>query len=110
MVGQEPISYEDAKRLATHEDPAVRRELAARPDVMPEVLFFLAGDPSPEVRQALAGNVATPRKADLKLAQDSDDSVRSRLAGKIHESAPQTGSQMRGEGSVLGGLGKLFQD
>jgi len=34
----------------------------------------------------------------------------SRLAGKIHESAPQTGSQMRGEGSVLGGLGKLFQD
>jgi uncharacterized protein (TIGR00266 family) len=34
----------------------------------------------------------------------------SRLAGKIHESAPQTGSQRRGEGSVLGGFGKLFQD
>lgn len=34
----------------------------------------------------------------------------SRLAGKIHASAPQTGTQSRGEGSVIGGLGKLFQD
>ncbi|OKY75200.1 MAG: TIGR00266 family protein [Desulfobulbaceae bacterium DB1] len=34
----------------------------------------------------------------------------SRLAGKIHESAPQTGSRSQGEGSALGGLGKLFQD
>ncbi len=35
----------------------------------------------------------------------------SRLAGKIHESAPQNtgGSSTRGEGSVLGGLGDLFQ-
>ncbi|MFH1216916.1 MAG: TIGR00266 family protein [Pseudomonadota bacterium] len=34
----------------------------------------------------------------------------SRLAGKIHESAPQTGARSQGEGSVLGGIGKLFQD
>lgn len=34
----------------------------------------------------------------------------SRLAGKIHDSAPQTGTESRGEGSVLGGFGKLFQD
>jgi len=35
----------------------------------------------------------------------------SRLAGRIHESAPQNtgGSGTRGEGSVLGGLGDLFQ-
>lgn len=101
VVGQERISYEDAKRLATHEDPAVRQALAARPDVMPEILFFLAGDPSPEVRQALAGNVATPRKADLKLAQDSDDSVRSRLAGKIAGILP---GLSEGEAAKLGGL------
>jgi len=83
VVGQKNITYEDAKRMASDKDPAVRQALAARPDVMPEVLFFLAGDPSPQVRQALAGNEATPRKADLKLAADSDDSVRSRLAAKI---------------------------
>jgi uncharacterized protein (DUF2336 family) len=69
--------------MAIHEDPAVRRDLAARSDVMPEILFYLSGDPSPEVRQAIAGNLATPRRADLKLAEDTDDSVRSRLAGKI---------------------------
>ncbi|MCB2182971.1 MAG: TIGR00266 family protein [Desulfobulbaceae bacterium] len=34
----------------------------------------------------------------------------SRLAGKIHQAAPQTGTQSQGEGSVIGGLGKLFQD
>lgn len=68
---------------------------------MPEILFFLAGDPSPEVRQALAGNVASPRKADLKLAQDSDDSVRSRLAGKIAGILPGLSV---GEASKLGQL------
>jgi uncharacterized protein (TIGR00266 family) len=31
----------------------------------------------------------------------------SRLAGRIHESAPQTGSKDRGEGSILGGLGGI---
>jgi uncharacterized protein (TIGR00266 family) len=36
----------------------------------------------------------------------------SRLAGKIHESAPQNtrGSSTKGEGSMLEGLGNLFQD
>lgn len=33
----------------------------------------------------------------------------SRLAGRIHESAPQTGSKRVGEGSLIGGLGKLFE-
>jgi uncharacterized protein (DUF2336 family) len=101
VVSQEHISYEDAKRMASDEDPAVRRALAARSDVMPEILFFLAGDPSPDVRQALAGNVATPRKADLKLAVDSDDSVRSRLAGKIGGILPGLSAT---EASKLGGL------
>lgn len=101
MVGQKRISYEDAKRMASHEDPAVRQALAARPDVMPEILFFLAGDPSPQVRQALAGNVATPRKADLQLAADSDDSVRSRLAGKIAGILP---GLSEGEATKLGHL------
>jgi len=87
--------------MASHEDPEVRRALAARSDVMPEILFFMAGDPSPEVRQALAGNVATPRKADLKLAVDSDDSVRSRLAGKIGGLLPDLSDS---EASQLGHL------
>ena len=34
----------------------------------------------------------------------------SRLSGKILQAAPQTGGRSQGEGSVLGGVGKLFQD
>ncbi len=34
----------------------------------------------------------------------------SRLAGKIIQSAPQTGTRSQGEGSVLGTMGRLFQD
>ncbi len=34
----------------------------------------------------------------------------SRLAGRIHEATPQHGGRSQGEGSVLGGLGNLFQD
>lgn len=95
------LSYDEAKRLAAHDDPAVRRDLAARPDVMPEILFYLAGDPSPEVRQAIAGNKATPRRADLKLAEDADDSVRSRLAAKISGVLPDLTSE---EAEALGKL------
>ncbi|MCG8510055.1 MAG: DUF2336 domain-containing protein, partial [Rhodospirillales bacterium] len=95
------MSYDEAKRLAVHEDPAVRRDLAARPDVMPEILFFLSGDPSPEVRLAIAGNRSTPHRADLKLAEDSDDSVRSRLASKISGVLPGLTSEQAAE------LGKL---
>jgi uncharacterized protein (TIGR00266 family) len=33
----------------------------------------------------------------------------SRLAGRIHEAAPQTGTGAADEGSVLGGLGRMFE-
>ena len=38
------ISYDKAKELAGHEDEQVRLELAERPDVKPEILYFLAED------------------------------------------------------------------
>lgn len=101
MVQDKRISYDDAKRLASHADPQVRRDLATRPDVVPEILFYLAGDPSSEVRQAIASNRATPRRADLKLAEDADDAVRSRLASKIAGILPGLSSE---EASKLGDL------
>lgn len=87
------ISYEDAKRMAVDEDPQVRRALAARSDVMPEILFYLANDPAPEVREAIAANAATPHRADLHLAQDAVDSVRSRLATKIGRVLPNVSAE-----------------
>ncbi len=54
--------------LARHEDPKVRLALAARNDVKPEILYFLAEDPSRPVRQAAAANTTTPGTANRKLA------------------------------------------
>lgn len=83
MSDRKRLSYDAAKRLAVDKDPEVRRALAARTDIMPEILYFLADDLSPAVRREIAANLATPRRADLDLAKDPDETVRSRLAEKI---------------------------
>lgn len=88
LTAKKPITYEEAKELARGGNVEARRELAARGDVEPEILYFLADDPSPEVRRALAANDALPRHADLLLTRDLDDGVRSGLAAKIARLAP----------------------
>jgi uncharacterized protein (DUF2336 family) len=77
------LAYAEQKRLAREGNVAERRELAARPDIKPEILYYLAGDPDPAVRRAIALNGMTPCQADLMLATDEDDGVRTDLAGKI---------------------------
>lgn len=82
------VTYQDAKELARSEDPKVRAALAAREDLAPEILYFLAGDTSADVRRAVASNDAAPRQTDLLLAKDSDEYVRGGLAAKIAKVAP----------------------
>jgi len=82
------LSYEDARELAAHSDPAIRRLLAQRQDLRPELLYFLAEDSDPEVRRLIARNQAAPRHADLLLARDADAEVRVALAAKIAQVAP----------------------
>jgi len=55
---------------------------------VPEILYFLTGDPDPEVRRHIAANAAAPRQADFKLAHDADAEVRADLARKIARLAP----------------------
>jgi len=76
-------SYEDAKKMARDEDLDVRRKLATRTDITPEILYFLAEDPEPEIRKIIAANEAAPVQADLMLAKDNDQDVRGGLAVKI---------------------------
>ncbi|MGB8274491.1 MAG: DUF2336 domain-containing protein [Alphaproteobacteria bacterium] len=85
---RKPLSYDEEKALARHDDAAVRAKLAARADVRPEILYYLAEDPDPTVRRKIATNTKTPRHADLILARDSDDEVRGSLAEKIARLAP----------------------
>lgn len=82
------FTYEEAKRLAAHPDPEVRRDLATRADIVPEILYFLSADPDPEVRRRIAANSGTPRQADYNLAHDKDAEVRAGLARKIARLAP----------------------
>jgi uncharacterized protein (DUF2336 family) len=84
----ENLDYEKSRDLARHKDVNVRLALAARPDLKPEILYYLAEDPAPEVRRAIAGNSAAPMHADLLLARDNDESVRGDLAAKIAKLAP----------------------
>ncbi len=89
------MEYEEAKRLAAAGSDAQRRALAARNDLRPEILYFLADDKSADVRRAIAGNETTPRQADLLLARDSDLGVRELLAQKIARLAPQLSQEAR---------------
>lgn len=84
----ERLTYDEAKQLARSEDPEVRRRLAARPDVVPEILYYLAEDPELAVRREIATNTSAPAQANLLLAGDADETVRSGIAAKIARLAP----------------------
>lgn len=104
--------YAKAKALARNKDPEVRRKLAAREDVRPEILYFLAEDDDAEVRATIAANKRTPAHADLLLARDSDDEVRQRLARKIGRLVPNLpeGAKGRVRDLTLEALEVLMQD
>lgn len=87
-LGPEEITYERAKELARSDDASVRRALAERKDLSPELLYYLAEDTSADVRLAVASNEFAPRQTDLLLAQDTDADVRGGLATKIATVAP----------------------
>ncbi len=82
------MQYEEAKRLASSADVEVRRGLAARDDVAPEILFFLCRDADAGVRLRVAANHHAPREADLELARDVEDAVRARVGEKLGEARP----------------------
>lgn len=87
-VNAESISYEEAKELAASDDPAVRKALAERTDLSPEILYFLAEDKSEEVRKSVAANHAAPRHTFNLLVLDESEQVRGDLAEKIAKLMP----------------------
>lgn len=88
--------YEASKRLARDGDPEARRRLAARTDVRPEVLYYLAVDESAAVREAVAANPAAPAQSSTLLARDRDESVRRVLAGKLARLLPDLSEDEQG--------------
>ena len=55
------ISYEQARDLLDHPEVEVRRALAERGDLEPEILFFLARDSDTIVRRSIAANTCASR-------------------------------------------------
>lgn len=82
------VTYEQARDLLDHADIAVRQALAARADLEPEILFYLARDPDAVVRRIVASNTAAPVKASLLLAADEDGDVRFDLADRVGRLVP----------------------
>jgi len=87
LPGQK-ITYEQARSLLDHPDAAVRRDLAARTDLEPEILFYLARDPDVSVRRIIANNPHTPEQASVLLAKDDDEEVRCDLAERVGRIVP----------------------
>ena len=106
------MDYEQSKRLASDPNPRVRGDVAARTDVRPELLYFLAADVEAYVRGLVAGNEATPRHADVMLSGDKDDGVRAALAGKIARLVPTLPADQQDQltAMTLQVLEKLAQD
>lgn len=112
MVGRDDLTYDDAKALAASGDPDQRRELAARKDLAPEILYFLAEDEAAAVRLAVAGNESAPAQSGLLLAEDPDDEVRRTLAEKVARLKPDFDplSRRKLETHVVETLERLARD
>lgn len=100
-----PMDYDDAKARAANESPGVRRKLAKRANVQPEILYYLANDADASVRGEIAANPSTPVQADEILCRDGDEKVRCRIAEKIARIAPQMSSSERERaGDIVTGI------
>lgn len=88
------LAYEEAKALARSPVAAARAELALRPDVAPELLYYLADDDDALVRRAVAHHASTPVQAAPRLARDRDTDVRVLLSRKLARLLPHlTGAE-----------------
>ncbi len=76
LAGAHGISMIDLEVLSRHEDFYVRRRVADRKRVTPEILEALASDSSPAVRSAVALNPQTSMNLLLDLLVDPSNDVR----------------------------------
>jgi uncharacterized protein (DUF2336 family) len=92
LAGQEArkgkMSYEEARAALESHALKARRFLAGRPDVEPEILYYLASDEAVDVRRLIAANPSTPHQANKALTDDCDEDVRCELARKIGRLVP----------------------
>lgn len=87
------------KAIAFQGSAADRRALAATPDALPELLYFLTGDSDAAVRIAAAANPSMPAPADKRLATDAEPAVRIALGRRLGPRAGELAERGEGCGS-----------
>ncbi|MBL1148035.1 MAG: DUF2336 domain-containing protein [Pseudomonadota bacterium] len=104
--------YEADKEILETGDEAARKKLAEDPHTSPEMLYFMAEDPSDKVREAVAGNTATPLQISEKLAKDENADVRNALAGRLVKLLPGLSTPEHGQlfGFAVQALAILAED
>ena len=98
----EELTYQEAKDALESHSNQVRRELAGREEVEPEILYYLAEDGSADVRALVAANPNAPQQANLILADDEDEEVRCELAAKISRLIPHMSEKRNSENTRSG--------
>jgi uncharacterized protein (DUF2336 family) len=101
-----------AKAIAVSGSDAQRAVLAARRDLPPELLYFLANDKAANVRQAVAGNESAPPHVAPLLHADPDVNVRQALAGRLARLLPTLSGEAQAslQALVLESLTVLAKD
>lgn len=106
------MSYADACAALERHAREARLFLAARADVEPEILYYLASDDAVEVRRLVAANPSTPQQANKILASDSDEDVRHALAVKVGQQVadPNSGMSQRAHALAMEVVERLAHD
>jgi len=104
--------YAADKKILEEGDEAARKKLAESTATSPEMLYFMADDPSDKVREAVAGNAATPLKISEKLAKDENADVRFALVKHLVRLLPGLSTPEHGQifGFAVQALGILAED
>lgn len=106
------MSYADARASLERHAHEARMFLAARADVEPEILYYLAGDETVDVRRLVAANPSTPQQANKLLVCDGDEDVRFALALKVGSQLadPHSGLTQRAHALALEVVERLAHD
>lgn len=90
-------SYEKARDALETSKSSDKMILAGQETTPPEVLYYLADDPSSDIRVKVAGNVNTPIQANKKLAEDENEEVKHELTRKVARLFPDISDDGKAE-------------
>lgn len=106
------MSYDEARASLERHAHNARMFLAARDDVEPEILYYLASDETVDVRRLVAANPRTPQLANKVLVTDHDEDVRYLLACKVGREVadPKSGLSPRSHALAIEIVERLAHD